>query len=90
MNKKWKEKTTLEKVVSIISAIALCVWVLFEVLERTTSIAFTELVNYIAILVICVCEAISFWKVKRALSYVAIGGAILMISVMVLGFILLA
>ena len=84
MDRKWSEKTTLEKVATIISGVALCVWVLFEVLERTTSIAFTELVNYIAILVICVCEAISFWKVKRALSYVAIGGAVCMIAAAVL------
>ena len=84
MDRKWSEKTTLEKVATIISGVALCVWVLFEVLERTTSLAFTESVNYIAILVICVCEAINFWKVKRVLSYVAIGGAICMIAAAVL------
>ena len=90
MNKKWNEKNTLEKTVTIISGIALCVWLLFEVLESKTSLQYADTVNCIAIFVICICEAISFWKVKRALSYVAIGGAILMISVMVLGFILLA
>lgn len=84
MNKKWNEKTTLEKTVTIISGIAFCVWLLFEFLERKTSLHYANTVNCIAIFVICVCEAISFWKVKRALSYVAIGGAILMIAVMVL------
>ena len=84
MNRKWSEKNSLEKTVTIISGIALCVWLLFEVLERKTSLQYANIVNCIAILVICVCEAISFWKVKRALSYVAIGGAILMIAVMVL------
>ena len=90
MNRKWSEKNTLEKTVTIISGIALCVWLLFEVLERKTSFQYANIVNYIAIFVICVCEAISFWKVKRSLSYVAIGGAILMIAIMVLQSMLLA
>ena len=90
MNRKWSEKNTLEKTVTVISGIALCVWLLFEVLERKTSFQYANTVNYIAIFVICVCEAISFWKVKRSLSYVAIGGAILMIAIMVLQSMLLA
>ena len=90
MNRKWNEMNTLEKTVTIISAIALCVWLLFEFLESKTSLQYANIVNYIAILVICVCEAISLWKVKRGLSYVAIGGAILMIAVMVLESMLLA
>lgn len=90
MSGKWNEKNKLEKTVTIISAIALCVWLLFEILESKTSLQYANIVNYIAIFVICVCEAISFWKVKRALSYVAIGGAILMIAVMVLQSMLLA
>lgn len=90
MNRKWNEKNTLEKTVTIISGIALCVWLLFEVLARKSTLKYANTVNYIAIFVICVCEAISFWKVKRALSYVAIGGAILMIAVMVLESMLLA
>lgn len=84
MNKKWNEKTTLEKTVTIISGIALCIWLLFEFLENKTSLQYANTVSCIAIFVICVCEAISFWKVKRALSYVGIGGAILMIAVLVL------
>ena len=90
MDKKWNEKNALEKTVTIISAIALCVWLLFEFLERKTSLQYANTVNYIAIFVICVCEAISFWKVKRALSYVAIGGAIFMIAAVVLTSLLLA
>ena len=90
MNKKWNEKNTLEKTVTIISGIALCVWLLFEVLEKKASLQYANTVNYIAIFVICICEAISFWKVKRALSYVAIGGAIFIIAVMVLEAMLLA
>ena len=85
-----ERKNTLEKTVTIISGIALCVWLLFEVLERKSTLKYANIVNYIAIFVICVCEAISFWQVKRALSYVTIGGAILMIAVMVLKSMLLA
>ena len=84
MNRTWNEKNTLEKTVTIISVIAFCVWLLFEVLERKTSLKYADTANCIAILVICVCEAISFWRVKRALSYIAIGGAILVAAVMVL------
>ena len=84
MNKKWNEKSSLEKTVTIISGISLCIWLLFEFLENKTSLPYAKSVNYIAILVICVCEAISFWKVKRALSYVAIVGAIFMIAVLIL------
>ena len=90
MNRKWNKKNTLEKTVTIISGIALCAWLLFEFLGSKTSLQYANTVNYIAIFVICVCEAISFWKVKRALSYVAIGGAILMIAIMVLQSMLLA
>ena len=90
MNRKWNEKNTLEKTVTIISGIALCVWLLFEFLESKTSLQYANIVNNLAIVVICVCEAISFWKVKRVLSYVAIGGAILMIAVMALESMLLA
>ena len=84
MDKKWNEKTKTEKIATIISIAAFCVWMLFEYLESTTSLGFANFVNYIAICVICVCEAISFWKVKRGLSYVAIGGAILLIAVIIL------
>lgn len=89
MNKKWNEKTTLEKTVTIISGIALFVWLLFEVLEKTTTMQYTRFVSYIAICVICACEAISFWNVRRSLSYVAIGGGIFLSVIMVLEILLL-
>ena len=84
MNKKWDEKTIPEKIATIVSGIALCVWLVFQVLERTTSLWYAEFVNYIAISIICICEAFSFWKVRRSLSYIAIGGLICMLAVIVL------
>ena len=80
--KKWNEKTALEKVVDIIAVVALCVWFVFERLEgKSDSVGIG---SSAAIFVVCVCEAISFWNVKRALSYVAIGGAVLLAAVVVL------
>ena len=84
MNKKWNEKTTLEKTMDIISGIALCVWLLFEVLERTNKYAFAEMVTYVSVFVICTCEAVSFWNVRRSLSYVAIGGAVCLLATIIL------
>ena len=84
MNRKWNEKNILEKTVTIISGIALCIWVLFEFWESKTSLQYANTVNYIAIFVICVCEAFSFWNTRRSLSYVAIAGAVCMVAVVIL------
>ena len=84
MDKKWSEKTTFEKTMDIISGIALCVWLIFEALERTNKVKSANLVNCIAIGVICVCEAFSFWNTRRSLSYVAIAGAVCMVAVVIL------
>lgn len=84
MNEKWSEKTKLQKVMDIIAWIALCVWIVFEALEKMNKVQHADLVNCIALGVVCVCEAISLWNVKRALSYVAIAGAVCLITVIVL------
>ena len=81
MNKKWNEKNTLEKVMDIVSGAMLCVWLIFEMLHKSGKVAFADLACYIALCVVCVCQAVSFWKVKRVFSYVAIGGTILMLAV---------
>ena len=80
----WNEKTTLEKVATIISGIALCIWLVFEYLGSKNSVPYTETVSCTAIVIVCICEAISFWRVKRALSYVAIAGAVLLVAVLAL------
>ena len=82
MNKKWNEKSKFEKIVDIISGIALCVWLVFVYIEN--KVPYAELASYIALCVVCVCEAISFWNKKRVLSYVAIGGIILMLTALIL------
>ena len=74
MDKKWKDKTTFEKVLDIISFVAAVVWLSFEIVDSKTSLAYANAITYIAVCIICICQAISFWKVKRVLSYVAIAG----------------
>ena len=90
MNKKWNEKTTFEKVLDIISGIALCVWVIFAVLERTNGDKWTEIGEYISIGIIGVCQGISFWNVKRVISYIAIGGVVCIVATVVLETLLVA
>ena len=82
--KKWNEKTTVEKIAYVISGIALGVWLIFEALGRSGKIQFAELGGCIALCIVCLCEAISFWNVKRGLSYVAIAGIVCMVSAIVL------
>lgn len=60
-----------------------CIWLIFEMLSRTGKLAFADLIC-IALCVICICEAVSFWNTKRVLSYVAIGGIILTLVAVIL------
>ena len=75
--KKWSEKTALEKVARIISEVAFCIWILFQILFKE-GVVNTEIVSIAAIFVICICETICFWNEKRVISYIAIGGVLLM------------
>ena len=80
--KKWNVKTKLEKVMDIISGVAFCVWLILEYIENKAPYA--ETISYIALCVVCVCEAVAFWNTKRVISYIAIGGMILMLTALVL------
>jgi hypothetical protein len=84
MDRKWSEKTTLEKVMDILAGIGLCVWIVFEILSEKTSLAFADTASSIAIALVCVFEAVSYWNVKRVFSYVAIAGAILIMATTIL------
>ena len=81
--KSWCEKTTFEKVLEIISAIAFVVWMAFEFLEHK-GMESAEMGAGISILVICICQAISYWNVKRAFSYIAIVGGTCLAAAMIL------
>ena len=80
--KKWSEKSTPEKVMDIISGVAFCVWVVLTYIVN--KMPYSELAGCIALCVICVCEAASFWNTKRVISYVAIGGMALMLIALIL------
>ena len=84
MNQKWSEKTTFQKVMDIIAGIALLVYVIFQALERAGKVESADLITCIAIGVVCICEAFSYWNTKRIFSYVAIAGAICLIGVVLL------
>ena len=84
MNEKWSEKTTFQKVMDIIAGIAFLVYVIFEALERSNKVKSADLITCIAIGVVCICEAFSYWNTKRIFSYVAIAGAVCLIAVIVL------
>ena len=84
MNEKWSEKTTFQKAMDIIAGIAFLVYLIFEELERTGKVESADLITCIAICVVCICEAFSYWNKKRIFSYVAIAGAICLIGVFVL------
>ena len=84
MNEKWSEKTTFQKVMDIIAGIAFLVYVIFQALERANKVKSADLITCIAIVVVCVCEAFSYWNTKRIFSYVAIAGAVCLTVVVVL------
>ena len=84
MNQKWSEKTTFQKVMDIIAGIAFLVYVIFQALKRAGKVESADLITCIAIGVVCICEAFSYWNTKRVFSYVAIAGAVCLIAVIVL------
>ena len=84
MNDKWSEKTTFQKVMDIIAGIAFLVYLIFLALERAGKVESADLITCIAIGVVCICEAFSFWNTKRIFSYIAIAGAVFLICVVVL------
>ena len=84
MNQKWSEKTTFQKAMDIIAGIAFGIYVIFEALERSGKVQSADLITCIAIGVVCICEAFSYWNTKRIFSYVAIAGAVCLTVVVVL------
>jgi hypothetical protein len=88
MNQKWSEKTTFQKAMDIIAGIAFLVYLIFHALERAGKVVSADLITSIAILVVCICEAVSFWNTKRVFSYIAIGGGFLLATVLALLYLL--
>ena len=76
MEKKWKDKTTAQKVIDIISCILLVVWCVFSILDRRTPES-EGYIDEVAIFLYCALAAYSYWNEKRKYSYIFIAGAIL-------------
>ena len=81
---KTKAVLSSYKAMDIIAGIAFLVYLVFEWLEKANKVKSADLVSSIAIVVVCICEAISYWNRKRAFSYVAIAGATLILVALVL------
>ena len=84
MEQKWSEKTILQKIMDIIAGFAFLVYLIFQALERAGKVESADLITCIAIGVVCICEAFSYWNTRRIFSYVAIAGAICLIGVVLL------
>ena len=84
MNQKWSEKTAFQKAMDIVAGIAFLVYLIFQALERAGKVESADLITCIAIGVVCICEAFSYWNTKRIFSYVAIAGAVCLTAVVVL------
>ena len=80
MDEKWSEKTTFQKVMDIIAGIAFLVYLILQALERANKVESVDIATCIAIVVVCICEAFSYWNRKRVFSYVAIAGAVCLIT----------
>ena len=80
----WKNMPISHKIATVISIIAVLVWVIHKV--KPDLFPFDP--SYIAIAVFTICEAVVYWKNKRIWSYILIAGAVISIACIVLEFML--
>ena len=82
--KTWSEKNIVEKVATVISTIAFIIWIILNVLEKTSTLKGIDTFSYAAIFTICVSEAVNCWNQKRIISYIAIAGILCMVAAFIL------
>ena len=80
----WKNMPISHKIATIISVIAVLVWVVYKVKPTLFPID----PSCLAIAVFTVCEATVYWKSKRTWSYILIAGAVISTACFFLEFIL--
>ena len=80
----WKTMPISHKIATILSVIAVLVWVIPKVKPDLFPID----PSYPAIAVFTVCEAVVCWKNKRTWSYILIAGAVISLSCFFLEFML--
>ena len=77
---KWKDMPLAHKIATVISGLALLVWLIPRV--RPNLLPFDP--TYPAIAVFTVCEAVTYWKTKRVLAWIMIGAAVISITCYIL------
>jgi hypothetical protein len=77
---KWKDMPLSHKIATVISGLALLVWLIPRV--RPNLLPFDP--TYPAIAVFTVCEAVTSWKTKRVLAWIMIGAAVISITCCIL------
>ena len=76
----WKDMPLAHKIATIISGLALVVWLIPRV--RPNLLPFDP--TYPAVAVFTVCEAVTYWKTKRVWAWIMIGGAVISIACCIL------
>ena len=72
----WKNMPLSHKIATIISGLAVVVWLIHQVQPNLLPIDPT----YPAIAVVTVCEAVVYWKEKRKWAYLLIAGAVISLA----------
>ena len=76
----WKNMSLTQKIATIISGIAVVVWLIHKVKPDLLPINPT----YPAIAVVTLCEAVVYWNTQRKWSYLLIAGAIISLAFSIL------
>ena len=81
----WKNMPLSHKIATIISGLAVVVWLILRVKPDLFAVDLT----YPAIVVVTVCEAVVYWKDKRKWAYLLIAGAVIFLACFLLELMLL-
>ena len=69
----WKNMSIAQKIATVISLLAVAVWLIFKV--KPDLFPFDP--TYPAIAVFTACEAVAYWKQNRKWAYLLIAGAVI-------------
>ena len=81
----WKDMPISHKIATIISGIAVLVWLI----NKVKSDLFPIDPTYPAIAVFTICEAVVCWKEKRKWAYILIAGAVISLAFFILELLLM-
>ena len=88
MQKKWAEKTTVGKILTVISRVAMIIWIVFWALNEWGSFPNSDIIANFALAFVCLCEIYEFWNVKRVISYVAIAGSVFILAITIVALVM--